>query len=429
MCGPGIAPDLHIFLSSYPTKGRFVYVDEQKDTQNESLYGDVWLAVPVSWHLIGFSLLLILVAAMSLLVTGSYSRFEIVSGVIKPDLGAAQIIPSRPGIISSVMVYEGQKVTAAMPLVTIRAEEYTTSGGSGPENALNALKEQSAQLLAQERSLNAGAEATRRRLSDQASGIREEIISLDQQIATQRLLVKAGDDDYKRAQAIFGKGYLSKRDLQSREDALLQRKQQLSSLEQIKIGKRTSLIETTRSIEELSENSRATAANVASQRASVAQREFDVEASRGYTLRAPISGLATAMTARVGQAVQPNAPLMTIIPNRAKLEARLYVPTYASGFLAIGQTVRLQIDAFPYTRFGTIPATIKNISAAAFDRTNNNQSESVYLVTAEISDPRIYAFDRFHNIQPDMTLKARIITDRRSLGEWLFEPIFATQRR
>lgn len=407
-----------------------MFRQEVQLAQQDRLHGDVSLALPVSWQLIGYGLLALLATALAFLFLGSYARVETVAGQIEPDLGAAQIVPSRAGIVTSIGVKEGERVTASSPLASIRVEEMGRTSGTGPAQVLTALGEQDAQLAAQERSTLAGAGATRQRLAAQISGLRAEIAALDQQIAMQRRLVDVAQDDYDRSQTIATKGFLSKRDLQSREETLLGRQQQLASLAQARADKQASLMEASRAIEEARRTAQATAAGIAGDRASVAQRRFDVEASRGYTLTAPIAGVVTAVTARIGQPAQSNAPLMTIVPAGATLEAQLYVPTQAAGFLSVGQEVRLQVDAFPYSRFGSVPATITRISSAAINRaTANGQSEPVYLVIAAIKDPRIYAFGHFYRLQPDMTLSARIITERRSLAEWLFEPILAVRRR
>lgn len=398
--------------------------------QRDRLHGDVTLAVPVSWHLIGYGLLALLVATTAFLFVGSYARVEVVNGKIEPDLGAAQITPTRTGIITSISVAEGQRVSASAPLLAIRVEEIGRSGGTGPTQVLTALMEQDSQLAAQERSTWAGADATRQRLVAQMAGLRIEITALDEQIQTQRRLVGVAKADYERSKGIATKGFLSKRDLQSREEIYLVRQQQLAGLAQERADKQASLVEASRTIEEVKRGAQATAAGIAGNRASVAQRRFDVEASRGYTLTSPIAGVVTAVTARVGQSAQSTAPLMTIVPAGSKLEAQIYIPTRAAGFLSVGQEVHLQVDAFPYARFGSLPATISKISSAAISRAGaSGQPEPFYLAIATIKEPHIYAFGRIHLLQPDMTLTARIVTERRSLIEWLFEPVLAVQRR
>ncbi len=403
---------------------------EVRLAQRDRLHGDVSLTLPVGWQVIGYGLLALLVAAGSFLFLSSYARVETVAGQVVPDLGVAQIVPSRAGIVTGIAVHEGQRVMASQSLVSVRVEEADQAGETGPTQVLRALGEQDAQLATQGRSTMASANATHGRLDAQVAGLRAQIAALGLQIASQVRLTQVAQADYDRSQSIASQGFLSKRDLQSREEAVLGRQQQLASLYQARADKKASLMEASRSIEEAGRTAQANAASIAGERATVAQRRFDVEASRGYALAAPVSGVVTAITGRVGQPTQANVPLMTIVPAGARLEAQLYVPTQAAGFVTLGQEVRLQVDAFPYSRFGTVRAAVTRMSTAAISRAGaGGQTVPVYMVTASIPTPSVYAFGRYHPLQPDMTLTARIVTEKRSLAEWLFEPILAVKRR
>jgi membrane fusion protein len=120
---------------------------------------------------------------------------------------------------------------------------------------------------------------------------------------------------------------------------------------------------------------------------------------------------------------------MTVVPSGAHLQATLYVPTRAIGFVQSGQEVRLQVDAFAYSHFGTISGKVSQISAAPIVRTGvNGQAEPVYLVTATLNSASPALRDG-RKLRSGMTLTASIITERRSLAEWLFEPVWAVRRR
>jgi membrane fusion protein len=50
-------------------------------------------------------------------------------------------------------------------------------------------------------------------------------------------------------------------------------------------------------------------------------------------------------------------------------------------------------------------------------------------VTVKLAQSWVMAFGRRQPLVPGMTLTARIITERQNLFQWLFEPLFAVQRR
>lgn len=396
----------------------------------ERLHGDVSIAIPISWQLIGYTLLATLVAALVFLFSASYSRVEAVSGAIVLDKGVASIVPSRKGIVTALQVREGQIVRVGEPLVQIRSEEAMASGGTAPRRVIEALADQDQRLANQTSLMMTAAAADRSRLAAEIAGLGEELTSLETQITTQRRLVDVADNEFRQIQGVAGKGFISRRDLDTRESALLSRRQQLAQLEQARAAKRSDLAEARRSIAQSSAAAEAQAAGVLSSRAGLAQQVAQAEGSQGYSLTTPVDGTVTALTARLGQPATEQQPLMFIMPANATPRAELYVPTSAAGFLEVGQEVRLAVDAFPYQRFGSVEARITEISTVAIPKASaQGNAVPVYLVTAELSDPSIMAFGRSQPLLPGMTLSARIITQRQTLIEWLFEPFFAVRNR
>ena len=162
----------------------------------------------------------------------------------------------------------------------------------------------------------------------------------------------------------------------------------------------------------------------------VTRQAANTAGSRAYVLRAPVAGRVTALTARIGQPATAQTPLMTIVPAGSVLRAELSVPSAAIGFVKPGQTVRLAIDAFPYQRFGTVNGRIQTVAASPVSMTAQNGSTvSVYPVIVTLDDSAVTAFGRREPLVSGMSLTARIVTEKQSLLQWLFEPLFAVRRR
>lgn len=121
---------------------------------------------------------------------------------------------------------------------------------------------------------------------------------------------------------------------------------------------------------------------------------------------------------------------MLIVPTGAKLRAELAVPSAAIGFIKPDQEVRLAIDAFPYQRFGTVKGKVTTVATSAIAAHGpNGTSVPVYPVTVMLDTSSVLAYGRKEQLVSGMTLTARIVTERQSLLEWLFEPLFAVSRR
>jgi membrane fusion protein len=406
-----------------------LFRQEVLEHRAERLHGDVHLAVPMSWQLIGYLLLAALITAVLLLLSASYARVETATGAIALDTGVVQIVPTRPGVVTALNVREGQAVQAGQPLVSIRAEEDLVHGATMPHQVLDAVNEQDRHLSTQGQLTLAAAAAQQQQLLAGIAGDTQEIASLDAQIIGQRRLVEVAENEFRSVQGVASRGFISQRDLEAREQTLLTRRQQLDQLQQSRAAKAASLAAARRAIAESGATAQAQVAGVLSSRAQLAQQRAQAEAAQGYTLNAPVAGTITALLARQGQPATTQQPIMIVLPAGGRPRVELFVPTTAAGFLSVGQEVRISVDAFPSDRFGTVTGRVSEISGTTIARQTSEGVVPVYLVTAELPQPWVIAFGRRQALQPGMTLTARIVTEQRSLFEWLFEPLFAVSGR
>ena len=211
---------------------------------------------------------------------------------------------------------------------------------------------------------------------------------------------------------------------------MLSRQQQLAQLRQSLTARRATLAEVSSSSETIAAQAQSQAASIAASRAQVAQQAAGNEGARSYALTAPVTGIITALTVRTGQMANGQGQIMAIVPEGAILRAELNVPSQAIGFVKEGQEVRLAIDAFPYQRFGTVNGKVLTVATSGFSQQAASGAViSVYPVVVELDGTTVTAFGREEQLVPGMTLAARIITEKQTLIEWLFEPLFAVSGR
>lgn len=131
---------------------------------------------------------------------------------------------------------------------------------------------------------------------------------------------------------------------------------------------------------------------------------------------------------------------MAIQPESSKLEAHLYTPTHTVGFVKEGQQVLVRYAAFPYQKFGLYQGKLSTVSQSAFAPSDlppslqslfgrQSTSESLYQVTVSLNNQEIVAFGQRHPLRPGMALEADIVQEKRTIIEWLFEPLFAFSQR
>jgi multidrug efflux pump subunit AcrA (membrane-fusion protein) len=148
---------------------------------------------------------------------------------------------------------------------------------------------------------------------------------------------------------------------------------------------------------------------------------------------AATDGQVVAVNGTVGQAVSPNAPLISVAPKGSAMEAQILLPTRAAGFVSAGQDVRLMVDAYPFQQYGVIEGEVREVARSALRPGEINApidfKEPVYRVSVALTGPGITAYGIDRPLQPGMTLKADVITDKRTFLSWLLDPLLAARAR
>jgi multidrug efflux pump subunit AcrA (membrane-fusion protein) len=148
---------------------------------------------------------------------------------------------------------------------------------------------------------------------------------------------------------------------------------------------------------------------------------------------ASTDGQVVAVNGRVGEAANPNAPLISISPTGSPMEAQILLPTRAAGFVSKGQAVRLMVDAYPFQQYGVIQGEVREVARSALRPGEMNTpidfKEAMYRVSVTLTGPGIRAYGVDKPLQPGMTLKADVITDKRTFMSWLLDPLLAARAR
>jgi membrane fusion protein len=179
-----------------------------------------------------------------------------------------------------------------------------------------------------------------------------------------------------------------------------------------------------------------TADDLAVLRASLADADAaiaEAQGKQGYVVSAPVAGRVNSLQAWIGMSTEAGIPFLSIVPDNTPLEVSLFVPVRAIGFVTAGQPVRFAFDPFPFQRFGFYNGTIVSVSATSV---KPNEAvgplvpkEPSYRVTARLERQTVTAYGTEIPLRPEMSLKAEIVFDRRSLIEWLFDPLFSSHGR
>ncbi|HUB13752.1 MAG TPA: HlyD family efflux transporter periplasmic adaptor subunit [Acetobacteraceae bacterium] len=372
-------------------------------------------------------------AAIGFLASGDYARKETVSGFLVPTVGVSKIFPPRTGLVTAVDVVEGQLVEAGAPLLTVQVGQTDSQGSDVDAEVLQTLTRQRDALFEQAKLEQARTAEERARLRDEVIGLSRETTALQAQLEEQHLRSAVAEDQVAKVRELVAQGYISVVEFKRRQDNYLAQRQNEAALAQQIVEKQSAAAQQGHALDELSGQLAARLSVLRGEQAGLEGRLAETSGRRAYQLRAPVSGRISALQARVGLVADPTIPQLAIVPTGSVLEAELLVPARAAGFVAPGQTVRLAYQAFPYQRFGLYGGRVRNVS-----RTLLRPAEIVgpmavrdpsYRVTVTLDRQSIQAFGREFPLGADMTVKADIVFDRRSLLDWVLDPVRSLRGR
>jgi membrane fusion protein len=139
------------------------------------------------------------------------------------------------------------------------------------------------------------------------------------------------------------------------------------------------------------------------------------------------------MQARPGGMPPANSPLVSIMPDGSELLAELLVPTRAAGFIKPGDEVRLQVEAYPFERFGFVMGNVASVSHSVLTPGEFlapiEIKEAVYRVRVALSRDFVMAYGKKAQLRPGMSLRADIVIDRKPLWRQLIDPMLAAAKR
>jgi hemolysin D len=164
---------------------------------------------------------------------------------------------------------------------------------------------------------------------------------------------------------------------------------------------------------------------------------------REAVLTAPIDGTVQQLAIHtIGGVVTPAESLLVIVPNEGKLMIEASVQNRDVGFIHEGQSVRVKIETFNFTRYGLIDGTVINLTRDAVSPTNNDKQrngdrspdggqdstgdgDSGPTYVAHIALSRDWILTEMGKVplSPGMAVTAEIQTGQRRVIDYILSPV------
>jgi membrane fusion protein len=409
-----------------------LFRDEALQAKRDAWIGRVQVSQPLSAKVVALVGVGLLVLTIFYTILGHYTRRVNAAGNLLPRDGLLNLSSNVAGIVASSRVVEGQRVKKGELLFVIDREANSVAGPT-VGRVIESLTQQKA-LLQQQRDLRKStAQAEKEALEAEIQNEDAQHAELGQHIALneeslQRL--KAKNDQLAEAvknhiisNAAFQMQNNAYLDIVARQGTDKQSYLQTEGrIAQAKANLADFDVKTQQAINAIDENI-----------LDVEQKVQENEAKQSLYVLAPADGILTGLQVHVGQGVEPNTTLVTLLPNSGKMEANLFVDSSAIGFVRVDEPVLLRYAAFPFQKFGLYSGKVTELTRApvtedAGHPRSSNDEGSLYRIVVVPDLPYVLVDGKQQRLEAGMQVEASIDLDRRHLYEWIFEPFYRVQQ-
>ena len=368
---------------------------------------------------------------------GHYTRKATVDGTLVPDRGLIRLVPAEAAVVVERRAQEGQAVKAGDVLFVLALERPRLAADAQAE-VRRSLDERQRSLQDAARQQDSLAAAQLAALDRRLQTLEAEAAQVDGELALQRQRLALAQQARDRLEALRRDQFISEAQVLAKQEELLALQAQLQALQRQQLAlqrERAQLEGERRSLPLLARNAQG---SLSRGLAELAREAAEQDSERRLIVRAPQDGVLSAVVAEPGQAVSPASALASLVPQGAVLQAQLYAPSRAVGFVKPGQAVRLRLEAFPYQKFGPLeghvlqvsrtPLAAGELAAQALAGVQPPRpGEALFRITVALDEAAMAAWPQ--PLAAGMRLQADVLLERRRLVEWLFEPLFGLQQR
>lgn len=394
--------------------------------------GEIILIRPLTSRILTAVAVVMAALVATLFFFGSYTRHSNVSGQLMSDLGVVKVYPPQAGIVLKKMVSEGQPVHRGDLLYIVSSERQAINRSDIQETISHQVARRQQSLRDELAQTQRVQQDERTALYKKAEALQTELGNVARQLTSQRSRVELAEDAFKRAAQLCEQGFVSKEVKQQKQAELLDQHLRLQALERDEISLGRELLTTRNDMQSLPLRQHNQLAQIERQLANTEQEWTESEAKRRFAVTAPESGIATAVTAEAGQTIDGSRPLVSIVPEGAQLQAHLYAPSRAIGFIRKDDQVLLRYQAFPFQKFGHAHGVVMSISQTAMSANEFSgvpgagaNTEPLYRITVKLARQTLMAYGKPQPLQAGMLIEADVLQEKRRLYEWVLEPLYS----
>ncbi|WP_372656541.1 HlyD family secretion protein [Hydrogenophaga sp.] len=424
-------------MPSSPPPTERLFRDEVLDHQRVQSLGSILLTPRLSSLWIAAVAALLALALVLFVALGSHTRRVTVNGQLLPVGGLIRVHTPQAGVVQEKHVAEGQLVEKGTVLYVLSSDRVGEGSNSLQADIQRQIGERKRSLQTEIARAERAQQEEQLHLQRRLQTLRGELQTIASLIEQQKDRLQMAEDTRKRYQGLADQDYIAREELQQKRIDASEQRSRLRTLERDQLGVQREMAQVSQELDGSRQRHANQTAELQRNVSSAEQELTEAETRRQVVITAPESGRATLVTAELGQTVDGNQALVTLIPAAAPLQARLYAPSSSIGFVQPGDVVLLRYQAFPYQKYGQQEGVVESVSTSALRPTELQalpvaglpEGEPVFSVLVRLKSSTVWANGQARALQAGMQLQADILQETRQLYEWMLEPLYSVTRR
>ena len=402
---------------------RQVALDAAAGTQIGEALTTHWRGV--AWFTVAaFALLAALLAFVAIV---EYSPVHRIAAFVDARSGLVRLKAPLDGRVARLAVKDGAMVKKGDLLAVIASERLREEGGGERAAVRQSVDAEKASIGREIDAARQEAAMNRLMLDKRLHGLRQERETLRADLGSGERLLASLTAQSDHVASAAAEGYLPRQQAAQKRDEVSAQESRLASA-------RGALARVEREIETSEAERQLIDARLAGviesrQRASgeLDRRTLQSEIGAEQVIRAPQDGRVSFASLADGQSVEAGQPLFTLAPANDSLVVKLLVAPAAVASVRPGVDIKLIFRAYPQERFGLFAARIDSVNeipslpgeVAQAPGASETMFVAIATLPGELRSPSGEALP----LKPGMLADALVPIERRTVLEWLLEPI------
>ncbi|PCE28728.1 HlyD family secretion protein [Paraburkholderia acidicola] len=393
--------------------------------------------VPVSMRFFCYLSIAMFAMFITALVHLSYANTESVMGTLTPRSGLIGVAAPPGWAVRNVFVNKDQQVRAGDKLMSVTRDTSFVTQTNNVQGMREALKRQRVEVDQQMDAAKLEYRSTIEQINQQIGAFGQSRALIDRQIEDQKSIVSDDGERRDRVKQLLNEQVVTLEQYNQVNTQYLQASQAYQDLLLRKADLIKQVMKLRGDLETLQSKYDGSNAELKIKQEELNSKEFNIDESVNQVLYAPADGQIVRLDVVQGSVIDPpGTRVVEILPAKADgLIAELYIPSSKAGFVKPGQEVKLAYGSYPVEKFGTYRGKLLSISPVAFSARELNlpvdagSPQTYFKSWVELSERTPVFEGKTLALKAGMTLRGDIVLEKRSLLEWLFEPLYRIRQR